>query len=555
MPRASQPEDTGFSVERLLAFGDGAPSLEEKLAFAHVFRAGTRDGHKQIDRLLLEEIGRMRSGLEEAQAAQHELQELLRRLASPPWQPALLLRTVDTPLGPRAMVLHGSARRVVALGNEVDLADLVVGEEVFLDSGGDIIVRRSPYGLPPFGETATFERATSDGRCVLTWRDEEVVVDSAGSLDVSTLNPGDRLLWDRAAWMAFERLEEGRRREFVLTEVPDARRGDIGGQDAALEFVLSALTATLVAPAKALAYGLKGRRTILMVGPPGCGKTSIARVAVAEMARLSGRPCRFGVVKAAGWESSWVGQTQQRISAIFALLRQAASDGYAVLFLDEIEAVGRTRGRAGSEHGDKFLATLLAELDGFDARANVAVLAATNRADLLDSALTSRFDLQVMVGRPNLEGARRIFDIHLPRAIPIRGDDEDQVAARDALIDTAVSRLYSPNADNALCTLTFRDGATRTVTARELASGRLFAQICETACQRAYLRDVRSGEGGLTVADVEHAVDEAIARLSTTLTRQNLHDHLADLPQDRDVVGVAPVARRVPRSYRYRHAA
>ena len=149
-----------------------------------------------------------------------------------------------------------------------------------------------------------------------------------------------------------------------------------------------------------------------------------------------------------------------------------------------------------------------------------------------------------------MRGARAIFDIHLPETVPL-----DPLDARDEIIETAVSRVFSPNADNALCTLRFRDGKTRIIVARELASGRMFAQICRAACQAAFLRDLRGDAPGLRVADMQQAVSEALERLASALSRQNVHAYLSDLPQDVDVVSVEPVVRKVARPHRYRHAA
>ncbi len=552
MPRTPQSEPEVPFLDHLFAVGDGAPSVDQKLDLARHVRESSADGGRQLDRALLEHLARTIHGLEAATAAQQELRELIDRLDAPPWHPALFLRAVETERGRRAMVLDGGTRRVVAVADGIDLDDLVTGEEVFLGVNGNVLAGRSPYGAPQCGETAFFERLTGDGRCVLRWRDEEIVVDAAGALDAAALKAGDLVRWDRTAWMAFEQIENAPGRRFLLDVVPDLSRSQVGGQDAHLDMLLSALTATLVAPEKAALYGLGGRRSILMVGPPGCGKTLMARVAAAEVTRLGGRQCRFAVVKPAEWESQWVGQTQHNIRDCFRALREA-SDGYAVLFMDEIESIGRIRGGAVNHHGDKFLAALLAELDGFTERTGVAIIAATNRKDLVDPALLERLsDIEIEVRRPDLRGARAIFDIHMPETVPV-----DPAVAREEIIETAVSRLYSPNAENTLCTVRFRDGKSRTVVARELASGRLFAQICRAACQRAFLRDVRNNEPGVRVADMEHAVSEAIARLASTLSRHNVHAYLSDLPQDVDVVAVEPAVRKIayPHRYRYRYAA
>src|SRR6185503_21153634 len=138
---------------------------------------------------------------------------------------------------------------------------------------------------------------------------------------------GDQVRWDRTAWMAFEKIVAAAGRHFLLDEVPDVGPEQVGGQDASLELLLSALTTTLVAPEVAARYRLGGRCSVLMVGPPGCGKTLMARVAAAEASRLSGRTCRFAVVKPAEWESPWVGETQQNIRSCFRALREAAGDG------------------------------------------------------------------------------------------------------------------------------------------------------------------------------------------------------------------------------------
>jgi SpoVK/Ycf46/Vps4 family AAA+-type ATPase len=445
---------------------------------------------------------------------------------------------------------------VVALADGVDLAALARGEEVFLGKEANVVAARSPYGTPQCGETAFFERLTSDGRCVLRWRDEEVVVDAAGTLAAGSLRGGDQVRWDRAAWMAFEKLEGPPGKHCLLDDPPDASPALVGGQDANMEALLAALTASLIAPARAARYGLSGRRSVLMVGPPGCGKTLLARVAAAEVARLGGGRCRFAVVKPAEWEAPFVGESQQRIRACFQALREAATGGSAVLFLDEIESVGRVRGGAGNVHADKFLAALLAELDGFADRTGVAVIAATNRKDLVDPALLERLaDVEISVRRPDLRAARAIFDIHLPATLPFHAPTASPEETRAEMIEAAVSSFYSPNADNELCTLRFRDGKSRAVAARELASGRLFGQVCRAACQAAFLRDVRGGEPGVRMGDVAQAVAEAIDRLSTTLTIRNVHAHLSDLPQDVDVMSVEPVVRRLTRPHRYRHAA
>jgi ATP-dependent 26S proteasome regulatory subunit len=238
------------------------------------------------------------------------------------------------------------------------------------------------------------------------------------------------------------------------------------------------LTAALVAPALAKSYGLGGRRAILLYGPPGCGKTLIARNAAAELQRQSGRRCRFAVVRPGEFESPYVGESEANIRACFRALAEASAGGLALVFLDEIESIGRIRGAHGARHADRFLAALLAEIDGFRERGQVAILAATNRRDLLDPALLSRLsDVQLAVPRPDLASAREIFAVHLPESLPYARRGEQGVepeprggraAQRGA--EVATSLLYAPNAANEVAKLPARRRS-RTVRASWRAGG------------------------------------------------------------------------------------
>jgi SpoVK/Ycf46/Vps4 family AAA+-type ATPase len=293
-----------------------------------------------------------------------------------------------------------------------------------------------------------------------------------------------------------------------------------------------------------------------MYGPPGCGKTLIARVICAAISRTTGKPVRFAVVKPAEFYDPYVGVTEMNIRGCFSALREAAQEsGLAVLFLDEIESVGRLRGSMVGHHSDRFLAALLAELDGFSRRDGVAVIAATNRKDLCDPALLERFDVEIPVDRPDMRGAREIFEIHLPPALLYASNGQTALHTRRELIDRAVSRLYAPNAENDLCSIKFRDGKTRAVSARELMSGRSIEQICRAARQAAFQRHVAAKEAGLRVEDIDEAVAESIKRMAGALTPRNAHAHLHDLPQDVDVVSVEPIRRRVERKHRYMNIA
>jgi ATP-dependent 26S proteasome regulatory subunit len=555
MPRTPRPEDIDSSLlTPLLTTGDGALALPQKLEFLRTNRAGSPQRAALADEYLLSHLLQFRESVQHLEETHAKLQSMVEQLTAAPWYPALFLGLVDTGLGTSAVVLYHGAERVVSVADDVDAASLAVGEEVFLGHELNAIVATSPRGLPRCGETATVDRLTANGRCILRWRDEEVLVDLATRLAGVEITGGDRVRWDRSAWLALEKVEGGSAQPYMLTEYPDVDRSQIGGQDDALDQLSSALTAVLVDPERASRYGQSGRQTALLIGPPGVGKTLMARVAVTEISRLSDRPCQFAVVKPGEWQSPWVGETEQNIRRCFRALRQAATRGPAVLFLDEIEAISRIRGGAVGHHADLALSAFLTEVQGFAPRDGVAIICATNRKDLVDPAVLERLsDVEIAVRRPDMRAARAIFDIHLPASLPFQDGGDD---VRAALVDAAVSRFYSPNAEGSqLCRLHFRSGAARVVAARELMSGRIIEQICRAMCRTAFWRDVNGGAVGIGMTDLDAAVADTLERLRTTLTPRNAHAYLDDLPQDNDVVRVESLVSRVARPHRYQRAA
>jgi len=554
MPRTRNSPCIPTELQAILtSSGGGAASIEQKLALVQSIRQQSEAHSLEMDRFFIQKGASDQDALRVAKVNFDKARALLDELAAPPWYSAVCLGPVATAKGRRIAVTHGNGRRLVGVTEGVSAESLQKGDEVFLGNQLNVVMAKSPYSLPSCGEVGTLERRMEDGRLVLNVRgDESIVVEVADALAAADLQPGDLLRWQRECWMAFEKLPKAEEDKFLLEDVPVVGRDRVGGQDANLDKLLWVLTATLISPEEALLYGLAERQCILMVGPPGCGKTLMAKVAAAELSRLTGKKCRFAVVKPGEWEDPFVGMTQRRIRNTFEALRRTAQDGIVVLFLDEIEAVGRVRGGFVNPHSDKFLAALLAELDGFVDLRNVAVVAATNRKDLLDPALLERIsEVEIAVGRPDMRGARSILGIHLAASFPYNSNGKSAAATRHEMIETAVSRLYSPNAGNELCVLRFRDGKTRTIAARELASGRCFEQICRSARRSAFRRSVNGGEKGLCVADIEEAVAAAMDRLATSLTPRNAHSYLSDLPQDVDVVSVEPVVRRVSRPHRY----
>lgn len=508
-----------------------------------------------VDKYLLETVSRQMGAIDKAKKAQEKLKLIHKKLTSLPWFPGTFLRTVETPEGTRYLVAQGSSRRLVEASPDILTTDLLRGEDVFLGQELNVILARSGEPISLTGEIAPFERYVSDGRLILKHRDEEVIVEMSSLLSDIKLIRGDLIRWDRNLKMAFEKIKKAEESHYFLDEIPNISRDKVGGQQENLEKLISILAITLNASDLAKRYNITGRQSILMHGPSGCGKTLMARVATSEISRLTGRQCRFAVVKPGEWKSMWYGASGGNARNFFRMMRERAKENLVVVFLDEVDSLGRIRGDSTSRPDDDLQNVLLAELDGFTDRSNIAVICATNRKDLLDPAFLQRIsDLEIFVGPPNMDAAWEIFNIHLPPTLPFHSNGKPASITREEMIRSAVSTIYAPNADNMVCTLKMRNGKAKKIFARDLSSGRLFEQVCKSARQSALIRQMRGGQA-LGLADMNWAVTEFIDKLRTTLTPRNAHTYIQDLPQDMDVVAVETVQRSVSQPSRYINAA
>ena len=324
-------------VERLLTRREG--DLQERAAQLSACRQlGSQALGREIDWMILRAHEAMRESLEAAGRSLNGLKEQLDKVTAAPWPLGMFCGMLDTSKGPRALVYTEGGRRLVGLAEEVNPHSLRKGERVFLNQPGSAVLAAAPAHLDVQGEIGSYKHSL-DGRLVLQTRDgAEVVVEVADRLDVADLKPGDLILWGGRTgfWMAMERIERDDTGAFVVDEPGDVLPGDVGGQAKPVETVLRTLKATLVAPELARLYGLSDRQNILLYGPPGCGKTLIARLAAGELSRLTGKQCKFASVKPGEFLNEFVGVTERSIRACFADLEASAGPGgLAVLFLDE----------------------------------------------------------------------------------------------------------------------------------------------------------------------------------------------------------------------------
>ena len=566
--RQTMAPDATFAaeVEALLgglnATGDGAPDLEDLAVLTGAIRQMSPEAGAEVDRRLLQQVLTLRDDFATVRKGHARLKEIVEQLTAAPLHPALLLELTDTPEGRRAMVLLGSTRRVVTLDANLEHASLVPGDEVLLGPEQNVIVRRSPYQTTPYGDTAVFERYLEDGRLALRWRDEQVLVSAAGPLRDMALAPGDLVRWNHPAGLALEHVPRSMNHSAFLEETPTQSFDDIGGLDRKVATLRETVEMHLFHPELVKRYALPRKGSILLVGPPGCGKTLVARALAAHLSALSGGQARFMNVKPGALHSMWYGKAEANYRELFRVAREAAAQDPGVpvvVFFDELDAIGETRGGAQTNVDDRIQNAFFVELDGLAARGNVLVIGATNRREALDPALLrpGRFgDDPIEIPRPGRSAARDILAKQLPENIPYALNGHgDETTARASILDTAVSRLFAPNGEGELARITFRDGKQRGISPADLISGASLANVTRRARERACRREIENGPAGLSESDITSAITAELDQAVGALTPASCRHHLSGLPNDVDVVGLERVgARPSRRTVRYLNA-
>jgi len=559
IPKDIDPE----LLKLLVATGERAPSMEDKVGVAQQIRSSP-EASRDLDQFLIERVTRFTQAIQEAREHQRELRELLDSLVTPPWYPAVMLQLVNAEDQPRALVNLGGALRVVGVSEEVDVRDLGIGDEVYLGKEQNVVVGKSCDGVPRCGETGTFERLEGNDRLVIKHRDDTFIVAPAAALAVDDLRAGDLVRWDRSSLLAFERIERAQGKHLFLEETPAETFAGIGGLDSQIAKIQESILRHLDDPEMALQYGVRRAGGVVLVGPPGVGKTMIARAFCNWLATLSpsGRAL-FMNIKPGELHSEWYSATERNYREAFRVAREASRDNGdipVVIFLDEIDAVAAARGSSHMRVDDRVVTTLATELEGLEERGNILVVAATNRRELIDPALLrpGRLGDQVIeVPRPNRKAALAIFARHLLESAPYRADDAglEGLEARQHIIESAVSRMYTPNGDATLATVVFRDGTHRTLETADLVSGADIAHIANTALGAACDRERKIGDAGLRLEDILTVASERRETILKTLTPNNCRRYVSGLPDDADVVRIEPVTRKVSRPHRYLNAA
>ncbi len=448
------------------------------------------------------------------------LREEVGKLTQPPAAYATFLGRNDD----GTVDVQAAGRKMrVQVSPEVDLDEVERGAEVVLNDAYNVVMARTPEGS---GETVTLVEVLEDGlRALVVGRaDEQRVAELGDSLRRGRLRSGDVLLVDPRSGVLLERLPRPEVEELVLEEVPDISYEDIGGLDEQIEQITDAVELPFLHQELFADYDLPAPKGILLYGPPGCGKTLIAKAVANSMARkvteATGRSARSFFLNIKGPEllNKYVGETERHIRLVFQRAREKAAEGVPVIvFFDEMESLFRTRGTGiSSDMEATIVPQLLAEIDGVETLRNVIVIGASNREDLIDPAILrpGRLDVKIKINRPDEQAAAQIFGRYLTTGLPLDASEVAELGGGDpdkavrVMIERTVEEMYRDDEANQFLEVTYQNGDKEVMYFKDFSSGAMIENIVRRAKKLAIKRELAGGPRGVCTQDLIDSIHQ-----------------------------------------------
>jgi proteasome-associated ATPase len=445
------------------------------------------------------------------------LREEVEKLSQPPASFGVYLASNDD--GSVDVFTSGRKMRV-NVSPDVDAADLRRGAEVILNEALNVVEVLHPDRA---GEVMTVKDRLGADRVVVVGRgDEELVATLSAGLVDELVRAGDPLLIDTRSNVALEKLPKEEVEELVLEEIPDISYEDIGGLEGQIEAIRDAVELPFLYAELFQEHQLEAPKGVLLYGPPGCGKTLIAKAVARSLAdKVRERTGRqdahsyFLNIKGPELLNKYVGETERQIRQIFQRAKERSEEGLPVIvFFDEMDSIFRTRGTGiSSDVESTIVPQLLSELDGVETLKNVIVIGASNREDLIDPAILrpGRLDVKIKIERPNSGQAADIMSKYLNPAVPIHPEDVSRAggdvrAATGRMIQQTVDRMYSETEENRFLEVTYASGDKETLFFKDFNSGAMIENIVRRAKKEAIKRFLSMGEKGIKAEDLFHAI-------------------------------------------------
>ena len=497
-------------------------SMRQQQRVVHVKELETRLYETQRELMAAERRNkRLTSTLQEAKEKLQILKEKVAQLSAPPNNYGVFLGPNED--GTIDIDISGRKWRV-----NIDPAlkgkPLAVGQEVIVNSGMNVVAIKS---AERHGDVVKIKERIEDELAIVSLRtDEERVVRIAESLKEETLKTGDNVLLNHTTSMLMEKLPKREVEDLLLEEVPDIGYTDIGGLDTQIEAIRDAIELPYLYPKEYEEFNLSPPKGVLLYGPPGCGKTLIARAVASSIAervrKESGNDEVRGYfinIKGPELLNKYVGETERKIREVFQKARDKSREGFPVIiFFDEMDSLFRSRGMGiSSDMESTLVPQFLSEIDGVENLRDVIVIGASNRQDLLDPAVLrpGRLDIKIKIDRPNQEGAKDIFAIYLTPGLPFAESscqqfDGDTQAVADHFIDEAVREMYATTDENRFIEVTYARGERETLFFKDFVSGAMIENIVSRAKKAAIKRFIGSNgtDKGMCLEDLKAAIKE-----------------------------------------------